>query len=140
MMAMIATPYTTPWMPGRILPSSAFSDSASGTRIAAPMTGPQIAATPPNSVTITACAETSMPNTEFRGDDQQHAGVEPAGRGGDRAGHDQRPHLPAPGVDAGGFGGRFVLLDRQQRQAEAGILHQQQTSMPTTSRPSATTV
>ena len=38
--------------------------SASGTRMAAPITGPQTEATPPNSVTTTACAETSMPNTE----------------------------------------------------------------------------
>ena len=40
MMMMIAAPYTTPWMPGRMLPSSAFNDSASGTRMAAPITGP----------------------------------------------------------------------------------------------------
>ena len=33
MITMIAAPYTTPWMPGRMLPSCAFSDSASGTRI-----------------------------------------------------------------------------------------------------------
>ena len=64
MMPMIATPYTTPWMPGRIFPSSAFRDSASGTRMAAPITGPQTEATPPNRVTTTAWAETSIPNTE----------------------------------------------------------------------------
>src|SRR6185437_3337738 len=63
-MPMIARPYTTPWMPGRILPSFAFSSSPSGTRIAAPITGPQIDAKPPNSVTTTHWAETSRPNTE----------------------------------------------------------------------------
>ena len=61
---MMAAPYTTPWMPGMMLPSWAFSDSASGTRTAAPITGPQIEATPPNSVTTTGWAETSRPNTE----------------------------------------------------------------------------
>ena len=61
---MMATPYTTPWMPGRYVPSSACSVSASGTRMAAPISGPQTEATPPNSVTTTAWAETSMPNTE----------------------------------------------------------------------------
>ena len=32
--------------------------------MAAPITGPQMEATPPNRVTTTAWAETSMPNTE----------------------------------------------------------------------------
>ncbi len=32
--------------------------------MSAPITGPQTDATPPNKVTTTACAETSMPNTE----------------------------------------------------------------------------
>ena len=32
--------------------------------MAAPITGPHTEATPPNSVTTTACAETSMPKTE----------------------------------------------------------------------------
>ena len=61
---MMAAPYTTPWMPGSMLPSSAFSDSANGTSIAAPITGPQIDATPPNNVTTTGCADTSSPKTE----------------------------------------------------------------------------
>ena len=60
---MIARPYTTPWMPGRMWPSSACSVSASGIRIAAPITGPQKIPTPPNSATISACAEVSAPNT-----------------------------------------------------------------------------
>ncbi len=60
---MIATPYTTPWMPGRMWPSSACSVSASGMRIAEPMIGPQNVPTPPNSATISACAEVSTPNT-----------------------------------------------------------------------------
>ena len=63
MIAMIATPYTTPWMPGNIAPSSAFSPSANGTSTAAPITGPHRLPTPPNSARISACAETSMPNT-----------------------------------------------------------------------------
>ena len=29
-----------------------------------PMTGPQMVPTPPNRVTVSACADTSMPNTE----------------------------------------------------------------------------
>ncbi len=32
--------------------------------MAAPITGPHTEATPPKSVTTTACADTSMPNTE----------------------------------------------------------------------------
>ena len=55
---------------------------------------------------------------------QQHAGIEAAGRRGDHARHDQRAHLPQPGVDAGGLGRQFVLPDRQQGEAEAGVFHQ----------------
>ena len=47
-----------------MLPSSAFSVSASGISTTAPITGPQTVATPPNSVTTSAWADTSMPNTE----------------------------------------------------------------------------
>ena len=61
--ATIAAPNTTPWMPGILLPSSACRISASGIRMIEPITGPQTVATPPNSVTISACAEVSMPNT-----------------------------------------------------------------------------
>ena len=61
--AMIAAPYTTPWIPGRRLPSSAWRISPSGTRITAPSTGPATVAMPPNRVTISGCAEASIPNT-----------------------------------------------------------------------------
>lgn len=60
---MIASPYTTPWMPGRMWPSSACSVSASGIKMAEPITGPQKIPTPPNRATISACAETSAPKT-----------------------------------------------------------------------------
>jgi hypothetical protein len=49
-------------MPGTIWPSSPCSTSASGTSTAAPITGPQNTPTPPNSDTMSACADTSMPN------------------------------------------------------------------------------
>ena len=43
-------------------PSSPCRISASGTSTAAPITGPQKTPTPPKSETISACAETSIPN------------------------------------------------------------------------------
>ena len=52
------------WMPGMIWPSSACRISAVGIRIAAPITGPHTVPTPPNRVTVSACADTSMPNTD----------------------------------------------------------------------------
>ena len=53
-----------PGCPGSGRRASAFRISASGIRIAAPITGPQTVPTPPNIATISACAETSMPNTD----------------------------------------------------------------------------
>ena len=61
--ATIAMPYTTPWMPGMTLPSCACRNSLSGTSTTAPITGPHSVPTPPNMATISACADTSMPNT-----------------------------------------------------------------------------
>ena len=55
---------------------------------------------------------------------QQYAGIEAAGGRSDHAGHDQCSHFPQPGVDTGRLGCQFVLPDREQREAEAGILHQ----------------
>ncbi len=60
---MMAMPKTTPWMPGRMSPSSACKVSLTGIRIAAPITGPHSVPTPPNSVTISACEEVRMPKT-----------------------------------------------------------------------------
>ena len=54
----------TPLMPGRRAPKCACSISLSGIRIAEPITGPHTVPTPPNMVTVSACAETSMPKTE----------------------------------------------------------------------------
>ena len=51
-------------MPGSTEPSSACNVSATGIRIAAPITGPQTVPMPPNIVTTSACADTSMPNTD----------------------------------------------------------------------------
>ena len=106
-------------------PSSAFSPSASGTSTAAPITGPHRLPTPPNSARISACAETSMPNTLSGVTTSMHDPVQPAGDRGERARQHQRQHLPAPGIDAGGLGGRLVLLDRGQRHAEPRILDPQ---------------
>src|SRR5207244_3999655 len=61
--ATIATPNTTPWMPGTTSPSSACRSSPNGTRTTAPITGPHSVPTPPNIATINACADTSLPNT-----------------------------------------------------------------------------
>ena len=61
--AMIATPYTTPWIPGISLPSRAWSSSDSGTSTTAPITGPHTVPTPPNIATISACDDTSIPKT-----------------------------------------------------------------------------
>ena len=63
MTTTIAIPYTTPWMPGMTLPSRACSTSLNGTSTSAPITGPHTVPTPPNIATISACADTSMPNT-----------------------------------------------------------------------------
>ena len=46
-----------------MLPSSACRISASGISITEPITGPHTVPMPPNSVTISACAEVSIPNT-----------------------------------------------------------------------------
>ena len=59
-----ASPYTTPWMPGTMWPSSPCKISDNGTSTAAPITGPQKVPTPPNRAMISACADTSMPNME----------------------------------------------------------------------------
>ena len=73
---------------------------ASGIRIAAPTTGPHTVPTPPNSVTISACAEVSMPNTVGGVTISSTTRVEPAGDRRDRARHHDGVHLPAERVDA----------------------------------------
>ena len=51
-------------MPGSFEPSSECRISATGIRMAEPITAPHTVPTPPNMVTTSACAETSMPNTD----------------------------------------------------------------------------
>ena len=55
----------------------------------------------------------------LRGHHQQHDRVEAADRAGDGAAERDGAQLPGQRVDAGGFRGGFVLLDREQRHAEA---------------------
>ena len=60
---MIASPKTTPWIPGSTLPSFACRISPTGMSITEPITGPHTVPIPPNNVTTSACAEVIMPNT-----------------------------------------------------------------------------
>ena len=64
MIAMMARPKTVPWMPGSLAPMVALSASESGTNKLAPMTGPQAEPNPPNMLTMSAWAETSMPKAD----------------------------------------------------------------------------
>ena len=118
MTQMMASPKITPWMPGMRAPASALSISASGIRITAPITGPQTVPTPPNIATVSACADTSMPNTDCGVTTSSTTRVEPADRAGDRAAQGDRAQLPGQRIDAGGFRGGLVLLDGEQRHAE----------------------
>ncbi len=56
----------------------------------------------------------------LRGDHQNDDGIERTRHRRDRAADGDGPELPAQRVDPRSFGGRLVLLDRDQRHAEAG--------------------
>ena len=122
MMPITATPYTTPCIPGSTLPSCAFKISASGISMAAPISGPQTVATPPNSVTIRRLGRHEQAEDRFRRHDQQHAGVEAARGGGQGAAERQPGDLPAPGVQARRLRRHLVLPGRHQGQTEPGVL------------------
>jgi hypothetical protein len=64
---MMATPQTTPWMPGRTSPSSALSTSASGTSVIAPMTGPHRLPTPVMTAILPAKILHGIPLSHFFG-------------------------------------------------------------------------
>ena len=80
-----------------------------------PTTGPHTVPTPPNIVTIKACADVERPNAVSRSNHQKHDGVQPAGDTRERAAYRDGLQLPDQTRNSGGFGRKFVLLDRQQR-------------------------